>query len=63
MMHFSTCLNHQKSPARRTQSRSVVIDALGRIPLKSIDTDSIVNTIREPKILTIPRMENADKGL
>jgi len=33
------------------------------VSIKSVDTDGIVNTIREPKILTTARTANADKGL
>lgn len=65
-MNFSTCLN-QKSPARRDRvgrdAVSASISMRSGVSIKSVDTDGIVNTIREPKILTTARTANADKGL
>lgn len=61
-MNFSTCLN-QKSPARRVGRDVVLASMRSGVSIKSVDTDGIVNTIREPKILTTARTTNADKGL
>lgn len=67
-MNFSTCLNRKSPAARRAPSRSYVmwyqrLYRCARASIKSVDTDGIVNTIREPKILTTVRTTNADKGL
>lgn len=57
-------------PCCSSSTESVVCDVVSAsismrsgVSIKSVDTDGIVNTIREPKILTTARTTNADKGL